>query len=58
MAFGRFVRVEAIAVGSYRMNVTPVYSVMRYVNSEPASSDVHISSDRERWVASGWHKMR
>ena len=30
---------------------------MRKVKSHRAARDVYISSDRERWVVSEWHKM-
>jgi len=31
--------------------------MMRYMNAEPASSDVHIWSDFWRSMVSGWHRM-
>jgi len=37
MVFGRFVKVETVTAGRYSRKVTPVYSVMSYLNPDPAS---------------------
>jgi hypothetical protein len=55
--FGRAVRVETVAVSSYRRKVTPVYSRMRKATSDPADMDVYISSNRRRSMLPGRHKM-
>jgi hypothetical protein len=53
----RFVEGESVTVGRYGRRVTPVYSVMRTLNSEPASSDVHLWSPAPASVHSGYHKL-
>jgi len=40
IVFGRFVEVKTATVGRYDRRVTPVYSVMRYVNPDPTSGNV------------------
>jgi len=47
-------------IGDLKIHSSPLPKmcfVMRYVKSHPASGSVHISSDRRRWMFSGWHKM-
>ena len=37
MVFSRFAKVETVTVGCYSRKATPVYSLMRKVNSDSAS---------------------
>jgi hypothetical protein len=42
IVFVKFVELGTLTVGCYSGKVTPVYSVMSYLNSDAASGDVHL----------------
>ena len=54
MVFGGFVEMEMVTVGRYSTKVTPVYSVMRYLKSDLATGNVHITYDHDHFMLARW----